>query len=398
MYKVSGNLNSTYGSPITEQDSKRNNGPEMPHVTTGNHRMTNIKIGNGDYVQGIRRTEADPSGQSGMPDFSSPPAHKPLRYTPGLSCDAHLESLRPIRDPGHPAFPSGDQWKKKLIPPPNSFEGSFVDADMQQFRPSPNVPVEADPWYTSRVPESQYFPANERLNGSQYANNMNSGVYEQIYPQDELSRIKMRNRRFQNSCGQEMMGGASGGGGGMGYGMAPMMPPMYGGMMMHHPMMMVPPPMMHQPPPMRSAPTVNPIPQMEDLQVLDQELNMTRRSTRPYVPTTTGTEFGELERQRNILEEPLPTLPMPKNDLLTSIEQLPSPKRMPLLSKPQPNEGATRAKPEVRIADQIAIRSIVLGQSLSSKSKGDFGGHAAAEAPRKAAPPTPPPSIAGGEE
>ena len=167
--------------------------------------MTNIKIGNGDYVQGIRRTEADPSGQSGIPDFSSPPAHKPLRYTPGkganpdipkrdwiwmeyfilscisgLNCDAHLESLRPIRDPAHPAFPSGDQWKKKLIPPPNSFEGSFVDADMQQFRPSPNVPVEADPWYTSRVPESQYFPANERLNGSQYANNMNSGVYEQV--------------------------------------------------------------------------------------------------------------------------------------------------------------------------------------------------------------------------
>ena len=27
MYKVSGNLNSTYGSPIAEQDSKRNNGP-----------------------------------------------------------------------------------------------------------------------------------------------------------------------------------------------------------------------------------------------------------------------------------------------------------------------------------------------------------------------------------
>ena len=56
----------------------------MPHVTTGNHRMTNIKIGNGDYVQGIRRIEADPSGgQSGMPDLTSPPAHKPLRYTPG---------------------------------------------------------------------------------------------------------------------------------------------------------------------------------------------------------------------------------------------------------------------------------------------------------------------------
>ena len=46
------------------------------------------------------------------------------------------------------------------------------------------------------------------------------------------------------------------------------------------------------------------------LQLLDQELNMTRRTTRPFVPTATGTEFGQLERQRNILEEPLPTLPM----------------------------------------------------------------------------------------
>ena len=63
---------------------------EMPHVTTGNHRMTNIKIGNGDYVQGIRRTEADPSGQSGIPDFSSPPAHKPLRYTPGKGANPDI--------------------------------------------------------------------------------------------------------------------------------------------------------------------------------------------------------------------------------------------------------------------------------------------------------------------
>ena len=46
------------------------------------------------------------------------------------------------------------------------------------------------------------------------------------------------------------------------------------------------------------------------LQLLDQELNMTRRTTRPFVPTTTGTEFGQLEKQRNILEEPLPTLPL----------------------------------------------------------------------------------------
>ena len=93
----------------------------------------------------------------------------------------------------------------------------------------------------------------------------------------------------------------------------------------------------------------------------------------------------------------------PKNDLLTSIDQLPAPKRIPLSSKTEPSEGATKAKPEVRIADQIAIRSIVLGQSLSKSkggSGGDFGAQTAAEsaagAPRKA-PPTPPPSIAGEE-
>ena len=31
-----------------------------------------------------------------------------------------------------------------------------------------------------------------------------SGPYGSMYPQDELSRIKMRNRRFMSSCAQEM--------------------------------------------------------------------------------------------------------------------------------------------------------------------------------------------------
>ncbi len=64
------------------------------------------------------------------------------------------------------------------MPQPNTYEGSFVDADMQQFRPSPNVPMDADPWYTSRVPEPQYFPANERLMGAQYMAGVNP--YEQV--------------------------------------------------------------------------------------------------------------------------------------------------------------------------------------------------------------------------
>ena len=55
----------------------------MPHVTTGNRRMTNIKLGNGEYVQGIRRSEADPAmGRSDVPNLEAPPA-RPLRYTPG---------------------------------------------------------------------------------------------------------------------------------------------------------------------------------------------------------------------------------------------------------------------------------------------------------------------------
>lgn len=115
-----------------------------------------------------------------------------------------------------------------------------------------------------------------------------------------------------------------------------------------------------------------------------------------------GTPRERLQNADEFGKSPLLTF-RPKNDLLTSIDQLPAPKRMPLSSKPEPNEGATKPKPEVRIADQIAIRSIVLGQSLS-KSRGGSGGgiggqaaaESAAEAPRKA-PPTPPPSIAGEE-
>ncbi len=83
----------------------------------------------------------------------------------------------------------------------------------------------------------------------------------------------MRNRRFQSSCGQEVMGG--GGGGGLGYGMPMMAPPpmMYGGMMMpQQPMMMMGPMMPPQPQVgMRQGSMMpqqaNPIPEMDDLQV-----------------------------------------------------------------------------------------------------------------------------------
>ena len=73
----------------------------MPHVTSGNRRMTNVKLANGDIVQGIRKTGADderdralkekldPSSKNFNPDEALA-SMKPLRYTPGLKCDPHL--------------------------------------------------------------------------------------------------------------------------------------------------------------------------------------------------------------------------------------------------------------------------------------------------------------------
>jgi hypothetical protein len=43
--------------------------------------------------------------------------------------------------------------------------------------------------------------------------------------------------------------------------------------------------------------------------MLDQEFNMTRRTTRPFVPEGVGAEYGQLERQRQMMEEPVPLTP-----------------------------------------------------------------------------------------
>ncbi len=136
----------------------------------------------------------------------------------GLKCDPHLESLRPERSNDHHAFTGPEQygWRKKLVDTPESYEGSFADADLERFRPDPKrPPVTADPWFTSRVPEPEYFPLNERLAGPPMPASAQLSPYEQVYPQDELSRIKMRNRRFQNTMGggggPDQMGGGGGG-------------------------------------------------------------------------------------------------------------------------------------------------------------------------------------------
>ena len=270
---------------------------------------------------------------------------KPLRYTPGLSCDPHLESLRPSRDMKHQPFQGGDEYKKKLIRTPKTFEGSFADADMEQFRPVPNPPpITEDPWYSSRVPEGQNFAPLDRLAGAHYP--VGTNPYDQVrfqqsnlknskrisilnffqaFPQDELSRIKMRNRRFQNSCGQEMMmGGPPPQAAAMpmqhslpmyGYGMPPqpvMYNPMAPGMMMmpQQPMMPLPQMMpMMQPPQQQGV--------LGDLQMLDDELNTTRRLTRPFVPSDSP-EFSKLQRARNIIEDPANmSMPLPTPKIRT---------------------------------------------------------------------------------
>ena len=76
----------------------------MPSYTVGNRRITNVPVaGSGEYIQGIRKNtdlgiEDFTQGAPASADYDMAPV-RPLRYTPGLKCDAHLESLRPSRDP-----------------------------------------------------------------------------------------------------------------------------------------------------------------------------------------------------------------------------------------------------------------------------------------------------------
>merc|ERR1739848_95990 len=123
------------------------------------------------------------------------------------------------------------------------------------------------------------------------------GPYGTMYPQDQLSQIKMRNRRFMNACAMEM---------GQGMGMQPYGQPMMpmGMMGPQQPMMMGPmgpQPMMMGPPPMMDA------------------------------------EMATVEQ-----------LPLPKKTVRSTAQE----------------GGLKSNRPEVNIADQIAIRSLVLSKSL----------------------------------
>ena len=142
--------------------------------------MTNIQLPGGEVVQGIRANKD--LGYDGGPEtaFEAPLPLKPLRYNPGLKCDAALEAMRPERNPKHKTLSAGD---KRLPMAPPMEQMPMVEAPME-------VPMMAPPQY-AQMPMMAPMPV------------MPMNPYADPYPSDLLSQIKMRNRRFQQSCAME---------------------------------------------------------------------------------------------------------------------------------------------------------------------------------------------------
>merc|ERR1719225_779406 len=137
--------------------------------------------------------------------------------------------------------------------------------------------------------------------------------YAEPYPTDLLSQIKMRNRRFQQSCAME--------------GMAPM----------RGPMGPPPPPMMMQPQ-MTEEMMMMGGGMQDELSLIEQDLNMTRRATRPFIPQEDVSYF-ELQKQIHELETLPNTAVRPVRfnaDEFLSIDQLPPPKKIPAKAEPEP--------------------------------------------------------------
>merc|ERR1712236_39554 len=178
------------------------------------------------------------------------------------------------------------------------------------------------------------------------------GGFAAPYPTDQLSQIKMRNRRFQQSCAMEGMQG------GFAPPPAPMMRgPVYG-----------PPPMMMQPQMTEDMMMMGGM--QDELAMIDQDLNMTRRATRPFIPQSDPAYF-DLQRQCQMLEQ-MPEQPIRaprfQCDEFLSADMLPAPKRIePKKEEPEPAPKPAPRR-EVGIADQIAIRSYVLGKSIGKTS------------------------------
>jgi len=271
-------------------------------------------------------------GEAGQKQEICPEELRPLRYNAGLKCDPTLEAMRPERSNKHEALPSGE-WKKMLIRTEPRYSGSFADADMQKFRPNPTENPMEDPWFTSRLPEQPAGPAMVANPGAAYPQ------------QDLLSQIKMRNRRFQQSCAMEGMQGAP---------------------MMRGPVMAPPPQMMMQPQMTEEMMMMGGM--TDELAMIEQDLNMTRRATRPFIPSN-DPAYSDLQKQVQLLET-LPNTPIKparfNADEFLSVDQLPAPKK--IAAKPESEAPKPAPRREVGIADQIAIRSYVLAKSVGKSS------------------------------
>jgi len=321
MYRVQGTMRENYYGGEELPQKKTN--LDAPRVTVGNKRMTNVQLTGGDVIQGIRRN--NDLGYEGNPEVPYEAAINPacpLRYTPGLKCDPALEAMRPERHPKHKAITGGD--KRKAEPTMMMVEAPPMEAPGM-------MPMPAVSEQFMMAPPMQQMPY------------MGMAPYPQ---QDLLSQIKMRNRRFQQSCAMEGMQGAP---------------------MMRGPVMAPPPQMMMQPQMTEEMMMMGGM--TDELAMIEQDLNMTRRATRPFIPVNDPSNF-ELQKQVQALETlpNTPTKPLRFNaDEFLSVDQLPAPKK--IVSKPEEVEAPKPApRREVGIADQIAIRSYVLAKSVGKSS------------------------------
>jgi len=333
MYRVQGAMRDTYYAD--QEEPRRQSNLEAPRVTLGNKRMTNIQLPGGEVVQGIR-TNKD-LGYDGAPEapFEPPVPLKPLRYNPGLKCDAALEAMRPERSPKHQAITAGD----KRVPQPPQLPAMEA--------PMPGL-VEGGPM-PQMMPQPQYPQMPMMAPAQPY---MAQPMYEAAYPTDLLSQIKMRNRRFQQSCAME----------GLHPGMAP--PAMMRGPVMAPPPQMM---MMMQQPPQMTEDMMMMGGMQDELSMIEQDLNMTRRATRPFVPSE-DVGYFELQKQVHELETMPNTAIRPARfnaDEFLSIEELPAPKKVQP-KEPEPERPKPAVSRQVGIADQIAIRSYVLGKGAKT--------------------------------
>merc|ERR1712107_593980 len=106
---VQGTMRENYYGADTEADMPRKSNLEAPRVTLNNKRMTNIQLPGGEVVQGIRGNKD--LGYDGAPEaaYEPPLPLKPLRYNPGLKCDAALETMRPERNPKHKSISAREE-------------------------------------------------------------------------------------------------------------------------------------------------------------------------------------------------------------------------------------------------------------------------------------------------